>query len=190
MFTAILAHIFTKSEKMNKNIILGFIVAFLGVFLVIFNGRFILKLNPLGDLLAVAAAACWAVYSLIIKKIGTKYPNAYITRKVFFYCIITIIPSLYMTGFKWDVSVWLHLDVALNLLFLGIVASSVCFFLWSKVIWNIGAVKANNFIYLVPFITMVCSAVFLSEKITPFSFIGGVLIILGIYLSENVRKTK
>lgn len=188
MFTAILAHVFTKSEKLNKNIVYGFVVAFAGAFLVIFNGHFILKLNPLGDFLAIAAAALWAIYSITIKKIGSKYPGIYITRKVFFYCIITTLPFLVLTGFRCDITLILNIKTMLNLLFLGIVASSICFLLWSKVIWNIGAVKANNFIYFVPFITMVCSALFLSEKITVFAILGGVLIIVGVYISENTKK--
>ena len=53
----------------------------------------------------------------------------------------------------------------------------------------IGAVKSNNFIYLIPFVTMIASAIMLKENIKIIAILGGVLIILGVYISEY-RKSK
>ena len=61
IFTAILAH-FAGEERFHRSTLWGFLVAFTGVVLVVCNGTFVLKLNPRGDFLALAAAACWAVY--------------------------------------------------------------------------------------------------------------------------------
>lgn len=185
ILTAVTAHFFTKSEKFNKNLGLGFLVAILGVFLIVFNGRFILRLNPLGDCLAIASALSWSVYSILVKKIGNRYHSVYVTRKIFFYSIVTMLPTLFIADFRWQISVLYSFKVIANLLYLGIFASSLCFLLWSKVIWNLGAVKANNFIYLVPLITMISSVIVLSEKITLFAVFGGLLILAGVYISEN-----
>lgn len=87
IITALLAHFFTKGEKLNKNLFLGFLTAISGVFLVMFNGNFVLKLNPIGDILALSAAICWSVYSITTKKFGSKYNHLYLTRKIFFLCI-------------------------------------------------------------------------------------------------------
>ena len=67
LLTTLLALKFLKSVKATKNLILGVIAATLGVGLVVFNGHFVLKLNPLGDALALSAALCWAVYSILMK---------------------------------------------------------------------------------------------------------------------------
>ena len=56
---------------------------------------------------------------------------------------------------------------------LGILASSICFVLWNKVILHIGAVKSNNFIYLIPLITMITSAIMLKEIIKAIAGMGG-----------------
>ena len=185
LLTAITAYLFMKEEKVNRRWYLGALVAFLGVFLVMFNGKFILKLNPIGDFLAILAALSWAIYSLIIKAIGAKYSGIYITRKVFFYSILTMIPVLFVTDFKWNNEILFDKSIIFNILFLGILASSICFVLWNKVILKIGAIKSNNFIYLIPLITMISSAIMLDEPIKLISVIGGLLIIFGVYISEN-----
>lgn len=188
LLTALVAHIFMKEEKASKRWYIGATIAFGGVFLVVFNGQFVLKLNPLGDFLAILAAFSWAIYSILIKKIGNIYNAIYITRKVFFYSIITMIPTLFFTDFKFELATLLDIRIISNILFLGILASSICFVLWNKVILYIGAVKANNFVYLIPFITMIASAIILDEPIKFIAILGGILIIFGVYVSEYKKK--
>lgn len=188
LLTALLAYLLLKEEKVNKRWYLGAFIAFSGVFLVIFNGKFILKINPIGDFLALLAAFSWAIYSIIIKFIGEKYNGIYITRKVFFYSILTMLPVVFLGDFNWKSIVVTDFGVIINLLFLGLVASSLCFVLWSKVIWNIGAVKANNFVYLIPLVTMICSSIFLDENIKIIAVIGGIFIVAGVYISEKKVK--
>lgn len=185
MLTALAAHFFSGNERVTRNLWLGFAVAISGVFLVIFNGHFVLKLSPLGDFLAVAAALSWAFYSVLIKKIGGRYNGVYITRKVFFYSLVTMLPTLFLTDFRWDITVLWDARIIANLMFLGILASSVCFLLWSKVIWLLGPVTVNNFIYLVPFFTMLASSIILGEPITACAVAGGLLILCGVYLSNH-----
>ena len=73
--------------------IYGSILALIGVGLVVFNGSFVLKLSPVGDLLTLLAALSWAFYSLVIKKMTGRYPTVFITRKIFFYGVLTILPA-------------------------------------------------------------------------------------------------
>jgi drug/metabolite transporter (DMT)-like permease len=188
ILTAVAAHFLLKGEKLNGSFGIGFVFAFIGSFFVIFNGHFVLKLNPMGDFLAVCAALSWALYSVLIKRIGDRYPSIYITRKVFFYSALTTIPILFLSGEKFELSALWRPDVLWNLLFLGILASSVCYLLWSKIIWKLGVIKTNSFIYFIPLLTMVCSNLVLSEPITPFAVAGGVLIVGGVYISDNGEK--
>ena len=84
-FTAILAHLFMKSEeKLRANFFIGFVVAMIGIVLISFNGAKF-ELNPMGDILAVIAAFVWACYSILTKKIGSYgYPVVLATRRTFF----------------------------------------------------------------------------------------------------------
>ena len=74
LLTTILSLLFYKSEKATKGLIYGSILALIGVGLVVFNGSFVLKLSPVGDLLTLLAALSWAFYSLVIKKMTGRYP--------------------------------------------------------------------------------------------------------------------
>ena len=153
--------------------------------LVIFNGRFILKLNPLGDFLAFVAALCWAVYSILLKLVANRYSAVWITRKVFFYGLVTMIPFFAVHPWQFPLSGFLHPVIAGNLIFLGFIASFLCFFLWSWVNKKIGALKASNYIYLNPITTVVVSALVLSEPMTTLAFVGSAMILIGVFFANR-----
>lgn len=184
VFTTILSHLFYK-EPLRRGVLYGSLVALLGVGLVVFNGSVLLKISPLGDLLTLLAAISWAFYCLIFKRLSNFYPTLFITRKVFFYGLLSL--SVYFIFFPLDANIrLLELPVVyLNLLFLGIVASMLCYIMWNTAVRSLGASKAVNYIYIVPLVTLVTSAVFLSEAITATSFLGALCIIGGVYIAEK-----
>lgn len=194
IFTALLAHYFTHDEKFNKNFLVGFVVAIAGIFLVIFNGKFVLKLNPMGDILALLAAVFWAVYSILLKKVSKEYNHIFVARKTFFYGLIIIIPMVFLLGSDLKTSNGISLNLALNIAFLGLGASAMCFVFWNNAISILGAIKSNNYVYIVPLITMVTSVIVLHEKVNALMIGGCMLILFGVYISDNglkfVRKKK
>ena len=184
--TALIAHFALKDEKMKKNFFIGFVVAILGVALVTFNGRAVLKLNPLGDMLAVGAAVVWASYSIIIRKMGKyEYPVIFTTRRIFFYGLLLMIPLLKPMGFAWNPAAVTQPVYLFNFLFLGICACALCFSVWSYAVDTLGAVISSNYIYAVPVITVVTSAIVLKEPITPMGVAGMVLTIVGLVISAR-----
>lgn len=186
MLTGLVSHFLTKNERITKYFIYGCLFGLAGVFLIVFNGHFFLKLNPAGDILAILSALSFAFYSIIIRDLDrTVYSAIVITRKTFFYSLLTLIPLLFTQLFKCDPQILIKREVFGNLLFLGIFASALCFLWWNKVMWELGAVRANNLIYLLPPMAMVLAAVVLKEKITIFAASGGLLILLGVYLSQK-----
>ena len=72
----------------------------------------------------------------------------------------------------------------LNLIYLGVGASALCFVTWNFAVKELGAVKTSVYIYLVPVITVVTSCIILSEKLTVLSVIGTILTMAGLLLSE------
>lgn len=89
IITTVLSHLFYK-ESLRKGLLYGSLVALFGVGLVVFNGSVLLKVNPLGDFLTLVAATMWAFYCLILKRLSRSYPTLFITRKVFFYGILSL----------------------------------------------------------------------------------------------------
>lgn len=186
MLTVLVSCCFANHERfLLRWLLSGFALAIAGVFLVMYNDHFVLEINPFGDCLAILAAFSWACYSVLIKKIKTSCSAVCITRKTFFYALLTMLPAMYCTGYRMDYSLLQDYTVLGNLAFLGILASSVCFFLWNRVIWRLGPVTVNNFIYLTPLLAMLAAYVILDEPITPFAVLGGVLILSGVWISAK-----
>lgn len=184
IFTALLTH-FIYKEPLRKNMMIGSFIALIGVGLVVFSGSVILKINPLGDFLSIMASLMWAVYCLILKPLGNRYPTVFITRKVFLYSILSLLVYFLFDPLCMQADVLLQPVVMYNLLFLGIVASMLCFIAWNTAVKALGPSHTANYIYIQPMSTLVLSSIILSEIITLTSLIGAVCIIGGIYLAEK-----
>ena len=166
-------------------VILGSVIALLGVAIVIFNGSLVLHLNPWGDLLALLASVCWAVYSLLMKRISHQYSAVFITRKIFFYGLLTVLPAFLFDPRTATSAMLFTPKVVLNLLFLGLIASFLCFVLWTLVIAKIGAMTSSNYLYLNPISTVVISAFVLDEPMTAIAYVGSALILAGVIISNK-----
>ncbi len=186
LLTAILSHFFVRGGRLRPGIVWGSLCALSGVALVIFNGHFILKLSPKGDLLCLFSALSWAVYTILLRKVNGRYSNLFITRKVFFYGLLTLMPFILFSPLSFDPGVLILPVVAGNLLFLGLVASLLCYILWNNVVRKLGGVRANNYIYVSPPVTLIASAIILGERITAVAIVGAVLIVGGVYLAERM----
>ena len=182
LLTLFLGMAFSKEIKATKPIVGGSFISLLGVALVIFNGSFILKLNPIGDFLALVAAGAWAIYSLLMRNMTSRYNVTFLTRKVFFYGILTILPVFLINPWQFPLEDFGKPVIWINLVFLGLIAALICFVLWNIVIRELGALTSANYIYLSPVSTMIASAIFLQEPVTWVSVMGSFLILLGLFI--------
>ena len=173
------------SERVRRRQWIGSLIAFVGMAVVVLNGRFVLHLEPIGDVLAFIACLCWAFYSLLMKPALARYSAMFVTRKVFFYGVLTILPYFIFVPEWPPVEVLLRPQVVGNLLFLGVIASMVCFLVWNWVIRQLGPVVATNWVYFNPITTMLFAWWLLGESITLYFIIGAVLILLGMYLADR-----
>ena len=185
-FTAILSRLFLKSEgKLRANFFIGFVVAMAGVALISFNGSR-LELNPEGDVLAVLAAFVWACYSVLTRKISSfGYPVILTTRRTFFYGILFMAPALFFFDFEMRLERFSDMTHLINILYLGLGASALCFVTWNLAVKILGAVKTSVYIYMVPVITVVTSVMVLKEPMTWASLTGTVLAVAGLFLSSK-----
>ena len=184
LITAVLLALFYKDERMNTRQMVGSLLAFSGMALVILNGQLVLHLNPKGDILALCASLTWAFYSLVIKRLSRHYNSLFITRKIFVYGIITILPYLWLESpLQTDLTILSKPTVWVNLLYLGVIASMLCFVAWNWTLKRLGTVRATNIIYLQSFWTMFFSYIILNERITLMAILGTATLILGMYLA-------
>lgn len=188
LFTMLLCHMVDHTRASRREW-LGSLLAFIGMAVVVCNGHFVLRISPRGDLLALAACLCWAVYSLLIRNVSGRYGSLFITRKVFAYGLLTILPVIFCQTDATPISSLFEIlarpQVIANLLFLGLIASFACFFAWTVAMRRLGAIRCTNYVYLNPLTTIVFAAWILGEPITVFFLLGAAAIVAGLWLSNK-----
>lgn len=120
IFTTILVAVMFR-QKIQTGVIVGSVVSFIRPGCIIFSHGGSLEFRPAGDLLALSAALSWAVYTVAIKRVLPLYSGFFVTRKLFFYGVLTALPLLLMqqgashVGSLWNFS---EPSILMNFLFL------------------------------------------------------------------------
>ncbi len=188
--TLILSVWINKDKSITRYSVFGCVLGLAGVFLVICNGSMHVEINPLGDFLAILAAVFWSFYCILLKRITGIKNNIVLTRRIFFYGLLSMLPILAVTGLNTDRNILMLPSVAGNLLFLGLGASALCYVLWNFSVGVVGIVRATNFIYFIPAIGMITAVIVLDEILTFFAISGAVLISAGVYIADKGSRTK
>lgn len=184
VLTLFFGAIYFKS-RISLKAIVGSIVAIVGVGMIVYNGAFNLGINPLGDILTLLAALFWSIYCILLMQMSKRYNNLFITRKVFFYGFMTALVFMLFEKKPTFIIGENGVAVILNLLFLGIVASFLCYLMWNQCVKILGPQTTSNYIYFVPMVTILISSYILHEPITLWMLLGGVTIIFGVYLTSK-----
>lgn len=184
IFTAILGHK-VYGEKLIPTLWLGSLLAFVGVAVVVFNGAGSFGINPLGDILTGIAALSWAIYCLVLKSVNKQYDNAFITRKVFAYGVLTALFYYLLTTPDKQIMIKETGPVIWNLLFLSFGASFICYLMWNESVKQLGPEITTNYIYLVPLVTIIASTIILDEPFTFTQCVGTIMILAGVILSTK-----
>lgn len=187
LFTTFLMAIVFR-QKISTGVLVGSGVAIFGVAAIILSGGEELTFRPEGDLLALAASMCWAIYTITIRRVIPVYTSLFVTRKLFFYGVVTAIPLLLLQ--KEPLHLQLLFDMSqpkffLSFMYLVVLCSVVAYLLWNIVMKKLGSVTSNNYLYLQPPITMLAGYIFLGEQILLLGYVGCVLVILGLIISDK-----
>lgn len=189
LIVVMLVGLLYRDERPNRGVIIGSLVAFFGVACVIFNSSFNLQLNPVGDFLSLAAAFGWAIYSLVLRKLNVSYDAWFVTRKTFFWGLVTALPFLY---FEPQIMSPAHVlavpAIWGNLLFLAVGASVIGYLMWARSVKSLGAITSNNYIYMQSIVTLVVSAIVLGERVSAVGYTGCALILFGLWLSDYLGR--
>ncbi len=188
ILTAIAAHFFIPDEKLSGGSVAGFAIAIFGVALVVFNGTVMLRLSPVGDLLSFGAAVCWAVYSILLRKIVDKYDNLLLTRRLMLWGFVTGLPIALFEGRSFSFAPLLNAESIFCLLFLSFVCSALGYIFWNSATRRLGTVVVCNYVYIIPFFTMITGVIVLGEPLTAMGIIGAVLIMLGMFIADRKKK--
>lgn len=188
IFTAILAHRFLNERVTAKNII-GMLVSIVGVFFICFGDSMSLETGLLGDIIIFASVWLWAVYSIVIKKISELgFEQFQVTRRLFMYSVILMIPFMCFKSSDMDFAALMNPYSIMNLSFLGIFASAICFSTWNISVANLGATTTSKYLFIMPLITLVAQAIYDKSGIGIAALLGMLITLIGIGISEFQTK--
>lgn len=179
-------------DKVKIPVWIGSVIAFAGAACIILSNGAGIDFHPAGDLLALAAAFSWAIYSVAIKKVIPLYDSFFITRKLFFYGVLTALPILLIQMQNTPSHLHLLFDFAqpryiVNFMFLVLMCSILAYLIWNEVMKYLGPVTSNNYLYAQPLVTMIAAYFVLGEKIQLMGYVGCILIIGGLIISDKMK---
>jgi len=192
LFIALISRFVLRKMDISKRFGVGAVLCLLGVFLVVTGG--IVRVNPLGDFLAIGAAVASAIYSLLGERLGKLTKSTVAEdrlvrmQRVFFYGLIFLLPIMPLAGFHADVNLFskiLQPSVLAQIVYLGLAASAFAFIIWNEALVRLGALSAGLYLYLIPVVTISFAMVILNERLTVLSAVGAVLIIFGLMVAEH-----
>ena len=186
--TALMGAIFYRDERITLLTCVGMVIAFVGSVMLALKDGFVWGDSVLGDLLAMLAALVWAFYSMALKRLNKTYTTLFITRKLFFYGMLSALPLLALGNTRLDWETFRQPVVWGNLLYLGLICSMAAYFIWGITVKRIGAVRASNYFYLSPIISMIAAAIWFGERTNAVAYIGCVLILTGVIMAEKFKR--
>ena len=189
IFAMLLSAAFLK-EPLTTRKMSGVFVAFAGLLVITIAGDTIASLTmlePVGVMLMVAAALCWAAYSVFGKKVLHRYSNQVATSSAFVLGTLFLVPFALSEG-RMDSILNPSLTAWGSVLFLAIPSSVVAYLLWNRLIRSTDVTKVLVSLYVIPIPTAILSYIFLGETITLRLVLGAALVIAGVYLTSSSKS--
>jgi drug/metabolite transporter (DMT)-like permease len=184
LFSPIGAYYF-HNERITKMNFLGIVVSILGVGIVIFHQGFgYIDANPIGVAMMFVAVIAALCYSVVIKKMTTKYSIFSIITYQNTFGIIFFVPLFFIFEFDHFKTVTITWDVMIPLLKLGIFSSTFAFIFFTFSIKHLGITKASIFTNTIPVLTAILAWIYLGEDLGYVKIIGIIVVIGGLFLSQ------
>ena len=191
-FWVVIFNIIIFRQKPSKQFVMGLMLATGGIFLIIFNPNISISGGTLiGDLLSILSFIFWGGYTAFIKPIATKEKPIYITTSIILIGALVIIPASLFTGAPAELT-QLNLSQWLIVIFLGVFCVGITYLLWNIALAN-KEIKSENIAILTalnPVIGIITSVLWLGESFSVRMFIGFVLVMIALFVSEYEPKKK
>ena len=176
-----------KIEKTNIFQISGLIVSVLGILAIItrLDLNILLTLNfNKGDIYMVIAIISWGIYSAFLKKKTFDISLLSLVHVVCTFGLIILLPA-FLFELTQGKTTEVNSNLIFILLYIAIFPSIGSYYCWAGAVAIIGANRAGIFLSLIPLFSTIFAMIFFNEKFLFFHFIGSVLIILGLFLSNK-----
>jgi drug/metabolite transporter (DMT)-like permease len=173
-------------EKLTGERIVGVLLALFGVSIVLTDGRFADIGTSLdkGELLILGCVLSWVMYTVLGRILVQEFsPLVVTTYSSIAGCLGLTIPAI----LNMQNGISFNLSAISAVLYLGIFGTTLAFVWYYEGVEKLGLTRAGIFINLVPVWAVLLSALLLSEQIAPMSILGGLVVIMGVLLTNRKR---
>ena len=185
--TIILVCFLLKIEKTNLFQISGLLISVLGILAIItkLDLNILLTLNfNKGDLFMIVAIIAWGIYSAYLRKRTFEVSLLSLVHIICTFGLIFLLP-LFILDLMQGKTIEMSSNLFYILIYIAIFPSIGSYYCWAGAVSIIGANRAGIFLSLIPLFSTIFAILFFNEKFLFFHFIGSVLIILGLFLSNK-----
>jgi drug/metabolite transporter (DMT)-like permease len=183
----VLAHLFTKNEKINLIKIFGVLVGFSGIVFLFSDNTLINENNFTYALLILIGSTFYVIGGLLTLKISNK-KNENVTASILIWGTLFLIPITAFTEKPWNLNP--SIDSTISLIYLGVVATGLAWLLRFRILKNNGLVFQAQVAYLIPIFGIILGYIFLKELITPKVLVAVAAVIIGIYFVKKSNSKK
>ena len=184
---SVLAHFFTKNEKINYTKSLGILIGFSGIVFLFSDNILINENNFISAFLILCGSTFYVIGGLLTLKISKKR-NENVTASILIWGTLVLFPVSFLIEQPWNLSP--RLDSTLSLLYLGIVATVIAWLLRFYILKHNGLVFQSQVAYLIPIFGTILGFLILGEIITSKVIISLLAVIIGIYIVKKGSKNK
>jgi len=184
---SLLAHFFTKNEKINIIKTAGVLVGFSGIVFLFSDNLLINKNNFTSALLILSGSTFYVIGGLLTLKISNK-KNENVTASILIWGSLVLLPITLLLEQPWNLSP--RLDSTISVLYLGVFSTGVAWLLRFYILKHNGLVFQSQVAYLIPIFGVILGFIFLKEVITPKVIISMFVVILGIYIVKRGSRIK
>ena len=183
---SILAHIFTKDEKITFYKSIGIIFGFVGILILFFDKLILNETNYIYALVIVAGSTFYSIAGILILKKMKNAGNLDVTTSTMIWALIFLIPIAFI--FEEPFNSKPNLESVFSLIYLGSVATGFAWWLRFKILMKNGLVFQTQVTYLIPIFGVIFGVLILNEQITWKVFVSLIIIMTGIYIVKKNNK--
>ena len=183
----LLAHFFTKNEKINLIKTVGVLIGFSGIIFLFSDDILINENNFISAILILFGSTFYVIGGLLTLKISNK-KNENVTASILIRGSIVLLPVSLFLEHPWNLNP--RLDSTLSLIYLGIFSTGIAWLLRFYILKHNGLVFQAQVAYLIPIFGVILGFLFLNEAITSKVIIAMIAVIIGIYIVKKGSKVK
>ncbi len=196
IFAIIGGFVFFK-EKIAKKEIFGILIMLIGFVValvppILSESQQDANINLLGILFLFLYLICNVFAALVVKHILTLKKELFTSLQLTFFTSFS--SALVIAPFGiYEILTFSYINyipALFGIIYMAVASSVIAYYLYSVALAKLGVGETTLFTYLEPLFGIPVAIIFLQEAFSPYYLMGGALIVLGLYVSEHIVKTR